>query len=264
MKLFMSCMLALLFASTCASGAAAADPQRPITVAHRGANRLADENTLKAFALAADYGVDYIECDPRLTADGVFIINHDKSLLRSTGQDLNVPDLTLEQVRAIKTKNGEPIPTLEQIFDLAKQKNVGVFIDTKEHSIPAMEKLLALAGDNGMLGRIVVQMWTHEQIKWLAKNYPDVTASLSFPAPLPSLSTVKKQGADWVGMLAEHADEKTLKQAGKLGLKVITMPLNSRDEMRAKLAAGLTVLQTDDVVLLKEFMDQEFGPPAAR
>ncbi len=264
MKRILTALLSIVFAAILAPRVLPADLPRPITVAHRGANRLADENTLKAFALAADYGVDYIECDPRLTADGVFIINHDKSFKRSAGLDADVPDLTLEQVRAIRTKSGEPIPTLEQVFDLAKEKNVGVFVDTKEHSIPAMEKLLALARDKGMLDRIVVQMWTHEQLKWLSKNYPGVTASLSYPAPLPSLPTIKKQGADWVGMLAEHADEKALEQAAKLGLKVVTMPLNSKEEMREKLAAGLTVLQTDDVVLLKEFLDQEYGAPASR
>lgn len=259
MKRFLIRLSILVFAAALCSGAIASDLKRPMTVAHRGANRLADEDTLKAFAIAADYGVDYIECDPRLTADGVFVINHDKSLKRTTGVDKDIPDLTLEQVRAIKTKNGETIPTLKEVLDLAKEKNVGVFIDTKEHSTEAMEQLMALVTAEGMLDRVVVQMWTQAQIKWFDKNYPDVTASLSYPAPLPTFSLMKQSGADWAGMLLEHADDKTLAKANKLGIIVITMPINDKETMRRKLAAGLPVLQTDDVALLKEFLDEEFG-----
>ena len=260
MKHLVPCLALFVLAAAPGVPARAADPPaRPITVAHRGANRLADEDTLKAFSIAADYGVDYIECDPRLTADGVFIINHDKSLRRATGVDKDVPDLTLEQVRAIKTKNGESIPTLAQVLDLAKDRDIGVFIDTKEHSVQALKQLMDLVREHEMLDRVVIQMWTHAQIKWLAKHYPDVTASLSYPAPLPSLPLMKKAGADWAGMFVEHADEKTLAQAAKLDLKVITMPINDEKTMREKLSLGLTVLQTDDVALLQTFMQEEFG-----
>ena len=244
------------------SGAArSAEARRPLTIAHRGANRLADENTLKAYQLAADYGVDFIECDPRLTADGVFVINHDQSLVRATGVDKNIPDLTLAEVRAIKTKNGETIPTLAEVFRLATDRGVRVFIDTKLHDVESMQKLVAAIADAGMKDRVVVQLWTHEQQKWMSKNAPDINTSLSYPSPLPSLTQVRKSGAEWVGML--YADDKALAQAAKLGLLVVTMPINDTDTMRSRVAAGLTILQTDDVVLLKEFMDQEFGPAAA-
>ena len=238
--------------------------QRPITIAHRGANRLADENTLKAFALAADYGVDYIECDPRLTADGVFVINHDKSLKRATGLDRDIPDLTLDQVRAIKTKHGEPIPTLAEVFQLAKVKGINVFIDTKVHDDAAMRKLVDVIAAEGMQDHVVVQLWTGAQQKFMNKNAPDITTSLSFPAPMPTIALIKKSGAEWAGMLVEHATSKTLAQAADLGIKVVTMPLNDKDTMRALLSQGLPILQTDDVALLKEFLDEEFGPAAAK
>jgi glycerophosphoryl diester phosphodiesterase len=46
-------------------------------LAHRGANRVARENTLDAFGAAAAMGADGVEFDVRMTADGVLVIHHD-------------------------------------------------------------------------------------------------------------------------------------------------------------------------------------------
>jgi glycerophosphoryl diester phosphodiesterase len=51
---------------------------------HRGAAGEAPENTFAGFQLAAAAGVDYIELDVQLTADGVALVFHDKELDRTT------------------------------------------------------------------------------------------------------------------------------------------------------------------------------------
>ena len=50
---------------------------RPKVIAHRGASHLAPENTLTAFRLAASLGVDGIEFDTLLTADGHLVVHHE-------------------------------------------------------------------------------------------------------------------------------------------------------------------------------------------
>ncbi|MDO8362151.1 MAG: glycerophosphodiester phosphodiesterase [Actinomycetota bacterium] len=49
----------------------------PIAFAHRGARADAPENTLEAFQLALDLGVNGLESDVWLTADGVPVLDHD-------------------------------------------------------------------------------------------------------------------------------------------------------------------------------------------
>jgi glycerophosphoryl diester phosphodiesterase len=49
---------------------------RPITFAHRGASADAPENTLAAFRLALDMGVQGLESDARLSADGQVVLVH--------------------------------------------------------------------------------------------------------------------------------------------------------------------------------------------
>ncbi len=55
------------------------EPRRPIAaIAHRGASCMAPENTLLAFQLALEAGVDAIETDARLTADGEIVLLSDE------------------------------------------------------------------------------------------------------------------------------------------------------------------------------------------
>lgn len=56
----------------------------PRWIAHRGAGKLAPENTLAAFRLGAQFGYRMFECDVKLSADGVPFLLHDDDLLRTT------------------------------------------------------------------------------------------------------------------------------------------------------------------------------------
>ena len=58
----------------------------PLWIAHRGAGKLAPENTLAAFRLGASYGYRAFECDVKLSADDVPFLLHDATLERTTGE----------------------------------------------------------------------------------------------------------------------------------------------------------------------------------
>jgi glycerophosphoryl diester phosphodiesterase len=57
---------------------------RPLIVAHRGASAFAPENTLEAAERGFAAGADAWELDVHLTRDGVPVVIHDESLLRTT------------------------------------------------------------------------------------------------------------------------------------------------------------------------------------
>jgi glycerophosphoryl diester phosphodiesterase len=56
----------------------------PAWVAHRGAGKLAPENTLAAFRLGAHHGYRMFECDVKLSAEGTPFLLHDDKLDRTT------------------------------------------------------------------------------------------------------------------------------------------------------------------------------------
>jgi glycerophosphoryl diester phosphodiesterase len=94
----------------------------PLWIAHRGAGKLAPENTLAAFRLGASYGYRMFECDVKLSADGTPFLLHDDALDRTTngkGTAGVLPWPALSELDAgswhSRAHAGEPIPTLASI-----------------------------------------------------------------------------------------------------------------------------------------------------
>jgi glycerophosphoryl diester phosphodiesterase len=109
----------------------------PLWVAHRGAGKLAPENTLAAFRLGAQYGYRMFECDAKLSSDGLPFLLHDAALERTTnghgiggGQawsELSQLDAGGWHSRAYA---GEPLCTLEHLarFCLANAYHLNIEI----------------------------------------------------------------------------------------------------------------------------------------
>ena len=94
----------------------------PRWIAHRGAGKLAPENTLAAFRLGASHGYRAFECDVKLSADGVPFLLHDATLERTTsgrGTASRLPWSELARLDAgawhSRGYAGEPPPSLDAI-----------------------------------------------------------------------------------------------------------------------------------------------------
>lgn len=71
-------------------------------VAHRGASGNYPENTLRAFQMALEMGVDEIELDLRMTLDGHLVVMHDATVDRTTDGTGAIGELTLGEIRALR------------------------------------------------------------------------------------------------------------------------------------------------------------------
>ena len=92
--------------------------QAPLIIAHRGASADAPENTISAFALAAEQGADGVELDVQLSADGVPFVIHDRDVKRTTNGQGLVASLTRDQLQELDAGDGRSIPTLDQVFEI--------------------------------------------------------------------------------------------------------------------------------------------------
>ncbi len=91
-------------------------------VGHRGAAGRAPENTLASFQRAVDTGADAVECDVRVSLDGVPVIMHDESVDRTTNGTGNIAELNLSYLRQLEAGRTERIPTLRETLDLCRGK----------------------------------------------------------------------------------------------------------------------------------------------
>lgn len=126
---------------------------RPVqVVAHRGSSAAHAEHTLAAYELALVEGADALECDVRLTRDGVLVCVHDRRIDRvSDGRGvlstLELAELAELDFASWKARQGDPL--LEAAWQEAEQ-------DPERRSVLTLERLLQLALDHkGPTGRQV-------------------------------------------------------------------------------------------------------------
>ncbi|MDK7742220.1 glycerophosphoryl diester phosphodiesterase [Helcobacillus massiliensis] len=107
-------------------------------IAHRGMSRLAPENTLAAFRMMAEHGVQWLECDVDLLGDGTAVLLHDTQLDRTTDRSGTIADLTRSDLEHIDAGSwfspafaGERIPTLDQLIDLLNALELNANIELK-------------------------------------------------------------------------------------------------------------------------------------
>ena len=95
---------------------------------HRGDWRNFPENSKGAILSAIQLGADIVELDVHMTKDGRFILNHDKTLDRTTTGTGKVHDRTLAEIKQLKMrdKDGKPtdyeVLTLEEALELTRGK----------------------------------------------------------------------------------------------------------------------------------------------
>lgn len=92
-------LVAAIFFTSVVAGEAMPPPVK--LVAHRGEAHDAPENTMAAFELAAQRGVDGIECDLHLSADGEIMVAHDADTARMSGQKLVMAKTSSEELRRL-------------------------------------------------------------------------------------------------------------------------------------------------------------------
>lgn len=110
----------------------------PPIVAHRGASRVAPENTLAAIARAADLGARAVELDVALSADGLPVILHDETLDRTTDGHGSVARKPLAELKLLdagawfgKRFAGERLPTLAEAVALILERKLALNLEIK-------------------------------------------------------------------------------------------------------------------------------------
>lgn len=94
----------------------------PLWLAHRGAGKLAPENTLAAFRAGAGFGFRAFECDVKLSRDGEAFLLHDDTLERTTGGQGSPADIDWADLARLDAGGwhsppyaAEPLPRFAQV-----------------------------------------------------------------------------------------------------------------------------------------------------
>lgn len=143
-------------------------------IMHRGYNKVAPENTLAAFRLAAEMGYKAVECDIQFTKDGVPVVIHDSSVTRTSNVAIvetelfgakkrKLSELTFDEVRQLdfgswkaEAYAGEKIPSFQEFLELCKQYGLHPYIELKSN------------GDLPLLYSMTVSTGMQNQVTWIS------------------------------------------------------------------------------------------------
>jgi glycerophosphoryl diester phosphodiesterase len=110
----------------------------PKYIAHRGAGKIAPENTLAAFRVGASFGYRMFECDVKLSSDGVAFLLHDDTLDRTSSGTGVAGDLPWEALSRLdagawhsRSYAGEPLPTFDAIAQYCLANHYALNIEIK-------------------------------------------------------------------------------------------------------------------------------------
>lgn len=230
----------------------------PRWIAHRGAGRLAPENTLAAFRLGAQHGYRMFESDAKLSSDGVLFLLHDATLERtSNGQGL-AGALSMGELAQLdaggwhsRAHAGEAIPTLEALARYCLANGYHLNVEIKPS--PGQEEATGRA-----VGELLRRIWPANAIPPFLTSFK--TAALEgarAAAPeLPRgllLDKLAEGGADvqtalglgCQAMVLDHAlwDAALVARVHGAGLRALSYTVN--DEWAAE---RLIALNTDGII----------------
>jgi len=241
--------------------------------AHRGAQTLFPENTLEAFSKAIEQGADCIELDVHLTKDGKIVVAHDSSLERVSNGSGHINDHTLEELKSLdfsKLMFPGPvcrIPELCEVFSLVKPSALTLNIELKTterlyHDLP--EKLIALANEHGMSGRVLYSSFNHYSLQHIKKLDPSAKIGLLYELAMVDPWVY----ANYVGAHAIHphyhviaALPETVARCHENGVLVNVWTVDDPQEIKLMLKSGVDGIITnrpDTAVMCRnEFINGE-------
>ncbi len=184
---------------------------------------------MRSFRSAIAVGCDLIECDVHLSADGRLVVIHDHSLDRTTNGTGLVRDHTAAELRRLDAGDGEKIPLLQEVVELALGK-VGLVIEVKQlpHLYPGLEdKLLNMLRQLGAVEECAVISFNHVVIHELRKQEPGLQLGiLEASRTLHPGKLLRDSGADVYSPHWGAADPQLVKEVHAAGGAVAVWPVD--------------------------------------
>ncbi len=139
---------------------------------HRGASGYEVEHTFAAYDLAIEQGSHYIEQDLVSSKEGTLYVSHDESAQRIAGVDRLYADMTDEEIRQLRTANGEGIHTLREVFE--RYQNSVFYVIELKTGAGQVEAFADLVRAYGMEDQVIVQCFSSEPLEQLEDIFPDM------------------------------------------------------------------------------------------
>jgi len=232
----------------------------PRYCAHRGAGKLAPENTLAAMRVGYAHDYRMVEFDVKLSADAVAFLLHDDKLDRTTDGRGPAGALTWAELSRLDAGSwhsrafaGEPLPTFAAIAQWAIDSGVACNVEIKP-----------MPGTDEVTGRAVAlagrDLWRDAAVQPLLSSFSEVSLAAA-RAAAPELGRallLEKIPPDWRARLErldciaidpdyQELDAALVRAARDAGYRVLTYTPNEPNVIARLLDWGVDTVITDAI-----------------
>jgi glycerophosphoryl diester phosphodiesterase len=223
----------------------------PIVIAHRGASRLAPENTISAIKRARALGAKAVEFDVHQSADGEIVVIHDATLGRTTNGKGFVSRAPWSKLRTLdagswfsKEFTGEPIPRLRDALEALGEDMVAA-IEIKTGAAVMVDIRTELER-TGTTDRAIIFSFKPHQIRAAAKIIPDVPSLFLvepengdsvYPASI--VARAKAMGADMIGLYHRAVEDQIVEASHNAGLPLFVYTVDEDSDVRRMVDLGV-------------------------
>lgn len=210
--------------------------------AHRGAPSFGIDNTDVAIRAALEYAPDLIEVDVHRTVDNELILWHDDHVDQA-GQRLTIVQTALEQLQAVRLKDGSRLVTLDEALTISAGK-AGLLIDLKAPNLEMLilESLTRCNAQNAVVCGGYTSTLRAVQAAGIPASYtPDPLRELFKPAPLT-----------WDALTVHHrtVTPALLARANAEGVRVIAWTVDDPKRMLELIKIGIHGITTNRIEIL--------------
>ena len=185
------------------------------------------------------------EFDVQVTLDGKLIVNHDAKF-----QGFVIAETPFKELKKIKLKNGEKLPTLKKYLKAGKKQDIQLILEIKSHKSKEVEDKMAAD-----IVKMVKKMGLQKQVEYIAfsLNICEQLAKLTPESEIAYLNgnlspaELKKKGINGIDynqkVLEKHPE--WVEEAHRLGMKVNVWTVNKEDMMRKFIDMKVDYITTD-------------------
>lgn len=216
-------------------------------IAHRGFWKTegSAQNSIAALEKAAEERLYGSEFDVQVTLDGKLIVNHDAKF-----QGFVIAETPFKELKKIKLKNGEKLPTLKKYLKAGKKQDIQLILEIKSHKSKEVEDKMAAD-----IVKMVTKMGLQKQVEYIAfsLNICEQLAKLTPESEIAYLNgnlppaELKKKGINGIDynqkVLEKHPE--WVEEAHRLGMKVNVWTVNKEDMMRKFIDMKVDYITTD-------------------
>jgi glycerophosphoryl diester phosphodiesterase len=229
----------------------------PLVIAHRGDSSRALENSIESIRLALSIPVDMIEFDIRKSIDNQLFLMHDRQTGRTADQDIPMEGSRSKEIARIRLKNGEKVPTLEEILTLVSGRAaLNIEIKSDESGALCAEELRK----NGYDGPVLISSFLDKEVMVVRRiNSAFSTAQIfQFFSP-EEVDEYKAKGHRIISLSKSTVTEELLTACHEKGIQVLVWTVDEEEEIKKFIALGVDGIVSNRPALLKRLVESKVG-----